>query len=245
MDYEYEDDNSAWRPYRKVAERRRDAAAELKRQRQQGNTLYPIQVTGRKIAQSFWGQAWCQNLEAYHDYEYRLPSGRTYLRTGSVIDLQIAAGVVQALVKGNTLYQIEIKITPVDPEHWSALKQRCAGQVESMMALLAGQLPEAVMHAVTDLEAGLFPKPDEIKFSCTCLDWADMCKHVAAALYGVGVRVDDEPELLFTLRGVSSSELVAAAVADLTATEQDQVLPTELADDDLGALFGIDLLPPS
>lgn len=244
MDYEYESDDAEWRPYRRVAERQRDAQAELERLKQQGVKLEPIRAAGRNIARSFWGQAWCRNLEAYPDYEYRLPRGRSYLRSGAVLDLQIEPGVVRAQVKGNILYEVTVKIAPVEDEHWQALRKRCAGHVESMGALLAGELPDQVMRAVTDLDSGLFPKPDEIKFSCNCVDWADLCKHVAAALYGVGVRLDHAPDLLFALRGVSSAELVAAAVADLTAQTVDQPLPAELDAEDLGALFGIDLLPP-
>jgi uncharacterized Zn finger protein len=99
-----------------------------------------------------------------------------------------------------------------------------------------------VLRTISDPEHGLFPKPNEIRLSCTCPDWADMCKHVAAVLYGVGVRLDSAPDLFFVLRSVDPSELLSTAAHDaLGNVDADD---EALAGEDLSALFGIDLAPP-
>ena len=120
---------------------------------------------------------------------------------------------------------------------WKAIRSACAGQIGSVLELLQGRLSDHVMDVVTHREAGLFPQPGEIKLACDCPDWATMCKHAAAVLYGVGSRLDDSPELLFRLRGVDEAELIAADVAlPPKAASADT-----LADGDLGGIFGIDL----
>ncbi|MBV8070690.1 MAG: hypothetical protein JO270_12345 [Acidobacteriaceae bacterium] len=193
--------------------RAKQAATALEKK---GQKLNPIRVDGRTIARSFWGKAWCKNLESYSDYENRLPRGRAYLRNGSVLDLQVSPGVVNALVSGSSLYRITIKIKPVIQVAWKALKTECAGQVGSLMDLLQGKLSAQVMEIITRRETGLFPTPAEIGLACSCPDWAGMCKHVAATLYGVGARLDESPELLFVLRGADHFELVSEATASVT-----------------------------
>ncbi len=206
-----------WNHARKpsVAERRQRAQREAQRLTRRPGTraraLSPIVVNGRKIASSFWGKAWCDNLESYRDYEYRLPRGRSYLRNGAVLDLEIGAGKIAASVSGSNLYEVEVTIKPVAAAHWSRLKTQCAGQLGSVIELLEGRLSDRVMQIITDREQGLFPKPGDIAMTCSCPDWATMCKHVAAVMYGVGARLDAQPELLFTLRKVAHSELMAAA----------------------------------
>lgn len=235
------DGESRWPRYVPVAERQKQAKDEMARQAKKGVKLSPVRPAGRNIAESFWGKAWCDNLESYQDYENRLPRGRTYLRNGSVIDLRIEAGKVTARVQGSSLYNVEVKVNALAAKRWEDLKGRCAGRVDSVVALLAGKLPDTVMSAVTCRKSGLFPEPSAISLSCSCPDWADMCKHVAAALYGIGTRLDAEPELLFVLRGVSSGHLVQAAAREMTAAAAAQNAATELAGEDLGALFGIEL----
>jgi DNA-binding transcriptional regulator YiaG len=108
-----------------------------------------------------------------------------------------------------------------------------------MLELLQGQLSDQVMAIVTDRHHGLFPQPGEMTLDCSCPDWAGMCKHVAAGLYGVGSRLDQQPELLFLLRGVDAEELIAAEIA---LPDADAVTAGDtLADEQLGAIFGIDL----
>ena len=198
-----------FRPYVPVAVRQRRAQEEVKRLKKQGRILSPVVIEGRKIAKSFWGKAWCDNLERYADFENRLPRGRTYVGNGSVIDLQIARGKVEALVSGSEIYRVKIDIAVAAPTRWTAICRDCAGSVGSLVELLQGKLSKNVMERVCREADGLFPAPSEIKMSCSCPDWADMCKHVAATLYSVGARLDSDPDVLFTLRGVDRAELVS------------------------------------
>ena len=230
-----------WRPYVSVAQRRAKASRFAAKLSKQGKALQPITLAGRTIAKTFWGKAWCDNLESYSDFENRLPRGRTYVRNGSVIDLQISAGKVEALVSGSEIYEVKIQIDKLNARDWQAITRDCSQAVDSLLDLLQGRLSKGVMQRLTRQKDGLFPSPKEIKINCSCPDWAWLCKHAAAVLYGVGSRLDEEPELLFTLRGVDHQELVSQAVA---GGNLDQALSgggRALAEDDLGALFGIDL----
>lgn len=228
-----------YRPYVSAAQKRAKAEREARRLQKSGKRLSPIRIEGSKIAKSFWGRAWCDNLESYSDYENRLPRGRTYVRNGSVLDLQIRPGEVTAVVSGSSLYHTKITVKPVAAAAWRALKRECAGQVHSLMDLLLGRLSGPVMEVMTRPKTGLFPKPAEIGLSCSCPDWADMCKHVAAALYGVGSRLDENPELLFALRGVDHAELISEATAS-TAAPAPHDAPT-LDDDAIADVFGIEI----
>src|ERR1035437_3896150 len=185
-----------FRPYFSVAGRRANAAKEVANLAKKGRTITPVKIAGRTIAQTFWGKAWCDNMENYSDYANRLPRGRTYVRNGSVVDLQIMAGRVTALVSGSALYEIDIKFHPCAPAQWNVIRSQCAGKIGSLIELLQGKLSAGVMQIITGADRGLFPKPKEIKLNCSCPDGAYMCKHVAAVLYGVGARLDDQPELL-------------------------------------------------
>src|ERR1700756_2544876 len=207
-----------WRPYVPVATRRRQAEQELKRRKKKGQSVAPVIIDGRTIAKSFWGKSWCTNLERYSDYANRLPRGRTYVRNGSVVDLQIKKGEGVASVSGSSLYEIKTAIKPVAAGRWKSICRDCAGSIDSLVELLQGRLAKGVMDRVCREGDGLFPSPTEIKLSCSCPDWADMCKHVAAALYGVGARLDQKPQLLFVLRGVDENELIAGAGQDLSLT---------------------------
>jgi uncharacterized Zn finger protein len=231
----------SFRPYVPVAKRREQAKREIDKLKKKGRVVFPIVVDGRKIAQSFWGQAWCENLERYSDFESRLPRGRSYVRNGSVVDLQIARGSLHALVSGSDIYEVKIDVTVAAPSRWKAICKDCAGSVGSLVELLQGKLSKNVMERVCRESDGLFPAPHEIKMSCSCPDWADMCKHVAATLYGAGTRLDAAPELLFTLRGVDRAELVTTVSAELPMAQKGVESERVLADDDVGALFGIDM----
>jgi uncharacterized Zn finger protein len=200
-----------WAPYVSQAQRRQKAAKEAARLAKDGQPCTPVSIAGRTIASTFWGRAWCDNLEAYADFSNRMPRGRTYVRNGSVIDLKVAEGKVTALVSGSSVYKVEVTVKPVERKQWSAMVDKCAGRVGSLVELLKGKLSGSVMEVLCARPHGLFPSPQELKFSCSCPDWASMCKHVAAALYGVGHRLDHEPELLFLLRGVDKMELLAGA----------------------------------
>jgi uncharacterized Zn finger protein len=232
-------------PYVSVAQRRAKAAREVaKLNKKHQRTVAPVVIEGRKIAQSFWGKAWCENLERYSDFASRLPRGRSYVRNGSVIDLQIERGRLRALVCGSEIYEVKIDIAVAAPSRWHAICKDCAGSVGSLVDLLRGKLAGNVMERVCRASDGLFPAPSEIKLSCSCPDWADMCKHVAAVLYGVGARLDAAPDLLFTLRGVDHTDLISTAGADLQITRKGATSQRVLADVDVSALFGLDMAPP-
>lgn len=228
-----------YKPYVPVAQRRAQAAREVAKLKQKGRTIIPVVIEGRTIASTFWGKAWCANLESYGDFANRLPRGRTYVRNGSVVNLTIEKGRIEALVSGSELYEIEIEIAPAPEARWLALKQQSAGQIGSLVELLQGKLSKGVMELMTQRDNGLFPAPDEITMRCSCPDYAGMCKHLAAVLYGVGNRLDSSPDLLFLLRGVDHMELIEEAIP---AAPQDGATgaPT-IAMEDLGDIFGIEV----
>jgi len=230
---------SYWGRYVPVAERRAKALRKMNKLRKKGKDIQPVEIEGRTIARSFWGKGWCDHLESFSDYANRLPRGRTYVRNGSVCHLEIRPGRVEALVAGTSLYMVSIRIKKLKPAAWKAIKKKCSGQIGSMLELLQGKLSDQVMAVVTDRKDGLFPKPGEIELACSCPDWAVMCKHVASALYGVGSRLDTRPDLLFLLRDVDAQELIAAEMALPGAAAG--IADDTLADDQLGAIFGIDL----
>ncbi len=226
-----------WRPYVPVGVRRARARREMDKLRRKGKNVQPVEIEGRTIARSFWGKRWCDHLESFSDYANRLPRGRTYVRNGSVCHLEIRSGRIAAIVSGSELYDVTIRIGTLKAAVWKSIKARCSGQIGSVLELLQGKLSKQVMGVVTDREHGLFPKPGEIRFDCSCPDWATMCKHVASVLYGVGSRLDDRPESLFLLRGVDSAELIATGMA----LPGDAATDDALAEDALAGIFGIDL----
>ena len=229
-----------WYPkYVPVGVRRARAAVEMHELRERGVKVQPVELRGRTIAGSFWGRRWCEHLESFSDYANRLPRGRTYVRNGSVCHLAIEAGSVEAMVAGRELYRVVVRVRPLKRPAWKAIRTACTGQIGSVLELLQGRLSDRVMDVVAHRDTGLFPQPGEIKLACDCPDWATMCKHAAAVLYGVGSRLDDSPELLFRLRGVDEAELIAADMALPRAA----ATADTLADGDLGSIFGIDLDP--
>ena len=239
-----------WAPYVPVGKRRAQAARELaaldKSAKGKGKARSPVRIATRKIATTFWGEAWCKNLESYSDYSNRLPRGRTYCRNGSILDLQISEGSVDALVSGSSLYKIKISIETLQAKAWKSIKVDCSKSIHSMMDLLRGKLSNAVMQRLTQAKIGLFPEPKEIDFKCSCPDSAYLCKHLAAVMYGIGNRLDSSPELLFVLRGVEQSELIGEIAVGASESEgiigQSANGENELSNDDLGSLFGIDLV---
>ena len=229
-----------WWSYEDVKEQKKRLEREIAKRVKRGERFEVLSAPEgqKKLCTTFWGQAWCRNLESYQQYESRLPRGRSYLRQGKVYNLEITPGKLSAVVAGSELYDASVSIKPLPDQQWHEIVQSSAGQVSSMLDLLSGKLGDGLMKVLTDPQDGLFPKPKEIRFDCSCPDYADMCKHVSAILYGVGVMLDSKPELLFTLRGVDQAELLANA-SSITMGDLDT--GTELGDTDLSALFGIDL----
>ena len=187
---------------------------ELRRLRERGVNVQPIEIAGQTIARGFWGRRWCDQLGSCADHEDRLPRGRVLLRNGSVCHLEIRAGAVEAMVAGSALFHVVVRIPTIGPAAWKAVGEACAGRIGSVRDLLHGKLTDPVIEAVTNPGGGLLPQQGEIERACECTEKGELCRHAAAALYGVGNRLDAAPELLFRLRGVDETELIAAAAAD-------------------------------
>jgi len=227
--------------YVSVAARRAQAARALAKLQKKGRTLSPIAIEGRKIARTFWGEAWCNNLERYSDYANRLPRGRSYVRNGSVLDLQVAPGRVTALVSGSAMYEVTVVVGALPRVRWNAICADCSGAIDSLVELLQGRFSKGVMTRICEEKTGLFPSPKDIRFTCSCPDWASMCKHVAAVLYGIGARLDQQPELLFALRAINKNDLVASAGTHLSKAPKLPAGSRVLVVDDLSEMFGIDM----
>ncbi len=228
-----------YKPYVPVAQRHAEAAKEVAKRIKKGQAITPVRIEGRTIASTFWGRAWCENLESYGDYANRLPRGRTYARNGSIVHLAIEKGRIEALVSGSELYEVRIDIAAIPKPNWLALKKRCVGQMGTLVELLQGKLSKAVMEVVTDRNQGLFPKPKEITMRCGCPDYAGMCKHIAAVMYGVGNRLDASPESLFKLRGVDHADLIEQAIPAAPIGTKNKA--PKIATADLGAIFDIEI----
>jgi uncharacterized Zn finger protein len=222
--------------YVSVGERRAKALLQARKLEKRGRVLEPVRLEGQRIASSFWGKEWCKNLESYMDFSNRLPRGRTYVRSGAVVDLRLGAGQIDGLVAGSSLYEVAVRIDKLARKRWGAVIKRCAGRIDSVVGLLQGKLSETVLEALVDRRAGLFPTPKEIDFTCSCPDFALLCKHIAAVLYAVGARLDKKPELFFTLRSVALEELVARS-ALRGAPRAKEALDTG----SLEGIFGIEL----
>jgi uncharacterized Zn finger protein len=235
--------DGGWPPYVPVAVRRTKALREMEKLRKKGEAIEPVEIEGRTIARSFWGKGWCNHVDSFGDYSNRLPRGRTYVRNGSVCHLGITKGEVAAIVSGSELYNVRIRIKPLAKSKWEHLKKQCTGKIGSLIELLQGKLSDEIMGVVTDRKAGLFPQSGEISYECTCPDWAGMCKHIAAVIYGIGVRLDKQPELLFLLRGTDHEELISAdaTAAAITGHGSKRSRRRSLANKDLGGVFGVEL----
>ncbi|MDD2598630.1 MAG: helix-turn-helix domain-containing protein [Kiritimatiellae bacterium] len=229
-----------WPAYVTVAEKKAKAQRQIKKLLKTTNGVKPVEIEGRTIASTFWGKAWCKHLEKFSDYSNRLPRGKSYVRHGAVCHLEIGEGEILAKVCGTSMYNVKIKITLLAKTKWKEIKSRCTGKIGSLIELLQGKISKDVMAVVTDSKTGLLPLSGQIKLECSCPDWAVMCKHVAAVLYGIGNRLDYEPELLFVLRGVDASELIDEGLT-LSATAKGTSDVSSIADDQLQGLFGDDI----
>jgi len=233
-----------WKRYVSAVERRRKAGKKAAALRKKGQTLVPVTAGRGAIARTFWGKSWCGNLERYSDFANRLPRGRTYLRNGSVLDLQIGGGEVSAQVMGSRLYKVAVSIAAVPKVRWRAIGKDCADSIDSLVDLLQGHLSQTVMERMCQPGTGLFPAPAEIRFTCSCPDWAGMCKHVAAVFYGIGARLDAQPELLFTLRKVDAKELISRAGEVLPRAGKKADAARILDSSKLSEVFGIEMAEP-
>lgn len=232
--------------YVPVAERKRKAQKAVDKLKKKNPDIAPIIIEGRKLAKTWWGAAWNDNLESYSDYANRIGRGRSYVRNGAVLDLQIYRNRVIALVQGSSSkpYKVEVEIGPLEIRVWEKIKKSCEGKIESLQELIDGKLPKALTELFTAKGSGLFPTPKEIILRCSCPDWAIMCKHVAAVLYGVGARFDENPTLFFTLRGVNIEELITEAIEGKRQAMLGRVGAKSrriLDDTDVAAMFGVEV----
>ncbi len=232
--------------YVPVAEKKAKAAKKLKKLKKKNPGIRPIVIEGKAIAQTWWGKSWNKNLERYADYSNRIGRGRSYVRHGAVLDLKIDSGRVESLVQGSSAkpYSVTISIKAIDGKVWRNIKTACGGKLDSLQELLAGKFPRALGEIFMAEGEGLFPSPKEIEFDCSCPDWAYMCKHVAATLYGIGARLDEDPSLFFKLRKVEMGDLISQAVEDKTRKllkTAEKKTARIIADSDLSDVFGIDL----
>ena len=237
---------SYYPPYVSVAKKRAKADKKLKSLQKKNPNIRPVIIEGRTIARTWWGKSWNTNLERYADYTNRIGRGRSYVRHGSVLDLKIKSGLVEALVQGTSSrpYKVQIKIKSLKKNKWKNIKTECQGRFDSLQELLQGSFPKSLSDIFTDQKSGLFPSPKEISFDCSCPDWADMCKHVAATLYGIGARLDSEPDLFFTLRNVKMEALITEAVKDQTTdliSKAGRKSSRVIDDSNLSEIFGIDI----
>jgi len=235
--------------YVSVAEKRAKALKKLKQLKKKNPHINPIVIDGTAIARTWWGKAWNKNLESYADYSNRIGRGRSYVRHGAVLDLQIRSGKVDSLVQGSLSrpYSVTIRIKTMGKRTWQEIKTASEGKLDSLQKLLAGKFPKALGEIFTIQGKGLFPSPKEIDFNCSCPDWASMCKHVAATLYGIGARFDEDPELFFTLRQVKMKDLVSEAVEGKTQAllkKARKKTARVIADSNLADVFGIDMESP-
>lgn len=233
---------SRWPEYVPVATQKKNAEAALKKLQTKNKEINPVVITGKMITNTFWGKSWCKHLESYSDFDNRLPRGRSYVRNGSVLDLNINKGEINAVVNGSSLYKVKVIISPLKNKKWRDIVNSCVGKIDSMIELLQGKFSKNVMEIITHQKNGLFPHANEIKFDCSCPDYADMCKHVAAVLYGIGARLDDKPEQLFILRHVDHTDLLSAteAVGKLSRSKA-KSKEAVFTDSDLSSLFGIEI----
>jgi uncharacterized Zn finger protein len=251
MDWDYYD-YGGFPPYVSKAEKmRRAEKAIAKLRKKKGANIEPVVVKDRKIARTWWGKSWCHNLERYADYSNRISRGRSYVRNGSVLDLKISPNAISALVSGSdpTPYSIKITIKPLEEKIEKALMAASRTSLDSMQSLLFGEFPPDLKEAFFKQGTGLFPTPKEIELDCSCPDYAEMCKHVAAALYGVGVRLDEKPELFFVLRGIKIDDFVGKIVKSesekmLKQAEKKSDRALDADAGDLSELFGIEVEPP-
>ena len=228
--------------YKPVGDLKSECQSFIKQYKKNNNNIQPVIIEGKKIATTWWGEAWNKNLEKYSDYDNRLSRGRTYVRSGCVIDLKIYETEVIALVKGSSLYTVRVRIAPLLQAKEKALSQKCIDKIENINDLVAGNFPKELAELFQDKKNGLFPSSREIHFSCDCPDDARMCKHVAAVLYGIGRRFDDDPMLFFKLRKINIRELIKNSISEKISglmSKSKQHSERIIEDSEIDMLFGL------
>lgn len=212
----------------------------------------PVIIDGRIIAKTWWGRSWCDNIDRYADNYNRLDRGKKYVRSNAVVDLQLEGGKVTAKVigSGRKPYDVEVFIQPLRKDKYEHILAECEGKLESLAALEEGKFPTEYKELFTAEGDGLFPSLGEIKFYCSCPDSSRVCKHIAAVLYAIGRRLDDDPLIFFSLRGIdvkSFSETVIKkeAMRLWNSSTLEISKDREIAEDKAMKLFGYEKAPDS
>lgn len=179
----------------------------------------PIEVDGikaksqhGKFVQSWWADQWINALTRLMD-SARLTRGRSYARRGQVLGIDIKAGKVAARVQGSrpSPYKVNIELKPLSDDQWAKVLDALAEQAIFAAQLLNEEMPNDIEHVFDKAKVPLFPKSSgDLVTNCSCPDWANPCKHVAAVYYLLGERFDADPFLLFELRGRSKAAIIAA-----------------------------------
>ncbi|MEG2451981.1 MAG: SWIM zinc finger family protein [Clostridium sp.] len=201
-------------PYVSVAEKRQKADRQIEKLKKKNKDLEPVLIEGNKIALTWWGQSWNRNLESYADYSNRISRGKSYVKNHAVLNLKMDHNHVTALVQGSGSkpYTVTVTVDELEEKRWKKIIELCNKQIDSVEKLAEGTFPKELAVLFMEHKYGLFPSPAEIHFSCSCPDYAYMCKHVAAVLYGIGARLDKNPLLFFELRNVDYQELIKKSV---------------------------------
>lgn len=235
-----------WAPYISVSEKISRAKKKMKKLARTGLDVQPIEAFRGPITKTFWGKEWCRHIESFQEVTNRLQRGQTYVHNGSVCHLAIEPGKVTAYVAGSEPYKVNIDVKKLSVSRWNLLKRGVVGQIDSLFDLLQGKISNDVLTQLADAKNGLFPQLKELKFTCSCPDgfytknW--MCKHIAAVFYGIGRRFETKPELLFTLRGVNSQDLVISGAKAQVERQIDEAA-SPLGKDELENIFDIELAP--
>ena len=230
--------------YVSAAKKKADAKKALDKLKKKNPNIRPVVIEGNKVAKTWWGIAWNKNLESYADYSNRIDRGRAYVRNGNVLDLQIETSAVNAIVAGSgrTPYNVRVSISALSEPTWEHITATCGRSIANIEQLVQGKFPKELELLFTQKGEGLFPSPKEIKFSCSCPDWADMCKHVAAVLYGTGARLDDDPTLFFKLRNIEIDALIKKSIEEKMENmlkNSGKITRRVIKDADIGGLFGV------
>jgi len=164
----------------------------------------------RGFGQSWWAKRWIAVLESF-DIGARLGRGRSYARGGQVLSIDVGTGTVEAKVQGSRPkpYDVTIEVKTLTPEQWGKLIEVLSGQALFVAKLLAGEMPQDIEEVFRRAKLSLFPeRRGDLKTDCSCPDWSNPCKHVAAVYYLLGEEFDRDPFLLFRLRGLDREELL-------------------------------------
>lgn len=229
--------DNQWGEYISVGQRAETAVKHAEKKLGKKN-VQPA-AKGRLKCNNFWGKAWLKHIRNLGDFEGRLTRGSAIAGNGTIAHLAITKGRIDAIVGGSEVYDISVDIVPLSRKRWNAIKEKSRGEIGSVVELLQGKFSDAVMQSLVDVKTGLFPDSNEFDLGCSCPDYVRLCKHLAGVLFAVGMRLDEKPELLFTLRGVDASELIETA-ADVRIASSTTDART-LNESDIAGVFGIEM----